>query len=153
MNPILPVTLWIDKRWSLFCCGVLLFTLIQPPEGFPFRLCLIHLISGIDCPGCGITRGMSHFWRGDWRIALALHPFSPVIFIYLCVQALVLVVPKPYLEWGVQLLTAHSILYNRIILIGGSCFLTFGLFRASLQSISLGKLPESLTLFSLLRII
>lgn len=39
-------------------------------------LCLFHRVTGLDCPGCGMTRAFAALLRGDLGAAEALHPFS-----------------------------------------------------------------------------
>ncbi len=48
-----------------------------PPEVLPF--CLVRRYLGIPCPGCGMTRALSHLARGEWRATLALHPMAFLI--------------------------------------------------------------------------
>lgn len=62
--------------------GLLAFALLRavtppPPDVLP--LCLVRRVLGIPCPGCGMTRALSHLARGEWRAALALHPLAPLI--------------------------------------------------------------------------
>jgi hypothetical protein len=47
------------------------------PEAVPF--CLFRRLLGLPCPGCGMTRALAALSRGDWRAALAFHPFSPLV--------------------------------------------------------------------------
>ncbi len=42
-------------------------------------LCLFHRLTGLPCPGCGMTRGVLALLGGDVRAALAFHPLSPVV--------------------------------------------------------------------------
>jgi hypothetical protein len=42
--------------------------------------CLITLVTGRHCPGCGLTRALTLLWQGDWRSAVALNPISPIVF-------------------------------------------------------------------------
>lgn len=43
--------------------------------------CLFKLWAGLDCPGCGITRGALLALGGDWRAAWALNPGGPLLVI------------------------------------------------------------------------
>jgi hypothetical protein len=47
------------------------------PSGRP--LCAYRRFTGRACPGCGLTRAVSRFIRGDLRGSLALHAFGPVV--------------------------------------------------------------------------
>jgi Protein of unknown function (DUF2752) len=41
---------------------------------------LLHGL-GIPCPGCGLSRAVIELLRGDWRGAIELHAFSPLLLI------------------------------------------------------------------------
>jgi len=41
-------------------------------------LCPWRRLTGTNCPGCGMTRGIMALLRGDFSRALTLHPLSPV---------------------------------------------------------------------------
>ena len=47
--------------------------------------CLIALVTGHHCLGCGLTRALTLLWLGDWRGAVGLNPLSPVVFLLLIV--------------------------------------------------------------------
>jgi hypothetical protein len=51
--------------------------------GMGFEVCGLRRLTGIPCPGCGMTRAFTALARGDWAAAWALHPFS----LLLAVQA------------------------------------------------------------------
>ncbi len=34
---------------------------------------------GVECPGCGLTRGTQHFLHGEWETALDYNPLSFVV--------------------------------------------------------------------------
>lgn len=42
-------------------------------------LCPWRRLTGTNCPGCGLTRGLMALLRGDLDHALAMHPLSPVV--------------------------------------------------------------------------
>ncbi len=63
----------------LILCGVLLFVVLTDIG------CIFKAISGIPCPGCGVTRAVLSFIEGDWHLAFYYHPLFwltiPVLFI------------------------------------------------------------------------
>lgn len=51
--------------------------------------CPIRAITGIPCPGCGITRALLAAMRLQWRSAFSLHPLFPLAlpFLFCAVHA------------------------------------------------------------------
>src|SRR5262245_229948 len=52
---------------------------------FVFRgpvLCPMHLILGLSCPGCGLTRAFCLASHGHWAEAYSFHPLYPLFFAY-----------------------------------------------------------------------
>jgi hypothetical protein len=127
------VRVWGDARWSFLCLCFLLLILLHPPAGLPFRLCLFHRMFGVDCPGCGMTRGLSHLIRGHGVSALQSHPFSPLVLVYLIVQSM-----SPFLPFGLKMqiaagMSRHEKLIGILFWILTGLFLLYGLGRATLQ--------------------
>jgi hypothetical protein len=54
--------------------------------------CLFHRVTGIACPGCGLTRAAAAFARGDIAASLRWHP----LFLLLAAEAAV-----TWLTWGI----------------------------------------------------
>ena len=42
-------------------------------------VCLTRILTGFDCPGCGMTRALVSLAHGDLAGALAFHPLVPVV--------------------------------------------------------------------------
>ena len=65
-------TLWSKHKSGLLCLLALgLICLLR----FAFSLpCPVHYITGISCPGCGMTRALWHLAQLDVATALRYHP-------------------------------------------------------------------------------
>ncbi|HEV7519237.1 MAG TPA: DUF2752 domain-containing protein, partial [Thermoanaerobaculia bacterium] len=85
--------------------GFVLLHLWTPSEEVRFSVCLSRRLLGLPCPGCGITRALAHLAKGEWRAALAAHPFAPLL-----AAELVFV----WLVWGFELLGLGGRLPRRI---------------------------------------
>jgi hypothetical protein len=59
--------------------GLFLLHVWTPSGDTRFSLCLWRRLSGIPCPGCGMTRAFAHLAKGEWRSALAVHPLAPLV--------------------------------------------------------------------------
>ncbi len=96
------------------------------------ELCSYHVITGLDCPGCGMTRSFISLAHGRWLDAFHYHPLGAVLFAYLAAQV-------PFQAWqifrirrGKRPLRADP-LHRRLILAYFAVFLAFGLWRLASQ--------------------
>ena len=66
--------LWAAHKGRILCLSALgLLFLFR----FAFSLpCPVHYVTGISCPGCGMTRGLWHLALLDVSTALHYHPLS-----------------------------------------------------------------------------
>lgn len=55
---------------------------------FLYSLCPSVVITGLPCPGCGLTRATFAFMRGDFLRAWELHPFIYILGIYVIVYCI-----------------------------------------------------------------
>ena len=59
---------------------VLLVTFVMPPGGLPITLCWFHAVTGLPCPGCGLTRSLASLSHGHLGDAFRYHPFGLVLY-------------------------------------------------------------------------
>ena len=52
------------------------------------NLCLFHTLTGLECPGCGMTRAFHAISHGDFAAAINYNIFAPVV--YLCFMLILL---------------------------------------------------------------
>ena len=48
---------------------------LLPSDGAGIPVCLFHSLTGLPCPGCGLTRAFSSLLHGQVAAAFAYHPF------------------------------------------------------------------------------
>jgi len=77
---------------SIFASGLVL--LISFAAGVSVWPCPFLHITGIPCPGCGLTRATYFLLRGDFRDAMKFHAFAPVVVIGLVVVGIAGVLPE-----------------------------------------------------------
>ena len=53
--------------------GFLLFRVWIPAPGSQDTVCLMRRLSGLPCPGCGMTRAFAHLAKGEWKAAASDH--------------------------------------------------------------------------------
>lgn len=39
--------------------------------------CPFHAVTGLSCPGCGLSRAVHCLFEGEWAAAMEWHPFAP----------------------------------------------------------------------------
>lgn len=92
--------------------GAFIITCFNPTTAGFFPVCPLHAATGLNCPGCGMTRGFHAVFHGDFLGALHFNALLPVFLfvgIYLFISLALIVVRgrglslnifKPYLLWG-----------------------------------------------------
>lgn len=86
-------------KWLQGICAAVLAGLAIVPtrwvESGP-NFCLVRRLFGVECLGCGMTRGISHLMHGHWHTALAYNRGSVAIAITMGSLVLsALVIPRP----------------------------------------------------------
>lgn len=77
-----------------FAPPLLLLAFLLPAPGGEHRLaglpslCFFRNVTGLPCPGCGITRAVVSCAHGDLVHAIAYHPLGPLVFLTLLAVAL-----------------------------------------------------------------
>ncbi len=76
----------------------------NPTTAGIFPSCPFHTLTGMNCPGCGLTRGFHALFQGDVLGALhynALLPIYAFVFGYLFISLILIVVRGRGLSWKV----------------------------------------------------
>lgn len=86
--------------------------------------CPWHELTGIPCPGCGMTRAAVAMLHGHFEQALILHPFAPAAAGAWLLLATGAVLPAPNRRW----LAAHLEAWERRLAPTGMVLIAFILF-------------------------
>lgn len=57
----------------------LLLAACLPPDGAGIPVCFFHAVTGLPCPGCGLTRALSSLIQGHPASAFSYHPFAFIV--------------------------------------------------------------------------
>lgn len=63
-------------------------------KGWHLWSCPFAELTGLPCPGCGMTRAFLAMARGDWSSALRLHPFAPFFALVGLICSVVSLLPE-----------------------------------------------------------
>jgi hypothetical protein len=66
----------------------LLIMLSDPHIESSRSLCPFKLLTGLPCPGCGITKSIVFFYKGDIMRSFTYHIFGPFVVLF-CVLAII----------------------------------------------------------------
>lgn len=106
--------------------GFLLFRAWVPAPGVQNTVCLLRRLSGLPCPGCGMTRAFAHLAKGEWAAAASDHLLAFIIAAELGLA---------WLVWGVALARRRQVgmppWFERAVLAHVAVLVAFWLGRAS----------------------
>lgn len=74
---------------AAFAAGSTVVAYVNPSETHMFPVCPLYALTGIACPGCGLTRAFHALFNGDFLAAIhfnALTPIWAVIFAYVAIS-------------------------------------------------------------------
>ena len=60
--------------FPLFVAGPIVVNLLLPQIGLPDKKCMLLMVAGIYCPGCGGTRAIISLYRGKIWESFCYHP-------------------------------------------------------------------------------
>jgi len=83
------------QRW--LCRWLLVAVLILGTsawQGWGLWSCPFATMTGLPCPGCGMTRAFLAMLRGDWATVLLFHPFAPFFALVGLICSVVALLPE-----------------------------------------------------------
>lgn len=88
----------------MMCAGAFAVYYFNPTTAGFFPLCPLHALTGLNCPGCGLTRAFHALFRGDIFQALHFNALLPVyffVFVYLFATLLSIAVRRRALNFNI----------------------------------------------------
>jgi hypothetical protein len=99
----------------LLACAVL-----RPSDHPAFRLCGFYQLTHLDCPLCGLTRGLCAAMKGEWRHAIHLNAMSPVVLAWMAGLLVVSLAAVTGRDWSFPVRVR-----SRLLLATGVLFLVY----------------------------
>ncbi len=98
--------------------GVGLFVVgyFDPTTAGFFPVCPLHQMTGLNCPGCGLTRGFHALFHGDILGAIGFNALLPIfgfVFVYLSLSLFLTAFRGRGLSW--KIFAAPSLMYGFLI--------------------------------------
>lgn len=100
-----------------------------PITGLGVDLCPIHAVTGLPCPGCGVTRGIALVSHGDWFAALGAHPFILFLWPGLVILAFSALFPQRVVDAAEARLDVLEPAFSKSWKLLLAAFLGFGVVR------------------------
>jgi len=91
-------TLLRERRFGLVLIGALCLHVVLSSLNLPAWECPFFRLTGVPCPGCGLTRACSALLRGDVQTAIKFHAFAPVFILLIGMLLAATVLPRKLTE-------------------------------------------------------
>lgn len=70
---------------AIFAVSLFYKTSETSPDGNYFTICMFKNITGLPCPGCGLTHSFCSIGKGDFTSAFSYNQLGPLLFLFLLV--------------------------------------------------------------------
>jgi hypothetical protein len=118
------------SRWAPLIAGAVLVALrFLPRTGLGLPLCMFRQLTGLPCPGCGLTRSMIVLAHGDLATAALMHPGGFPLFLLLVGLALLILTPAAGRRTVAGWFETHAAAVNRIAVGLGIAVALYGVGR------------------------
>lgn len=95
-SPIAP--LLRDRRFGLVLTGALGFHVGLLSLNLPTWECPFFRLTGVPCPGCGLTRACVLLLRGEIQASISFHAFAPIFIVFIAMLIVSTVLPRSVTE-------------------------------------------------------
>lgn len=116
--------LTLNSGWLALLALAAAFVL--PTNGLGVDLCGLHRVSGLPCPGCGLSRAFISVANGDVAAALGANPFVLVLFPAFVILAALVLLPRGMRDGMERWLAGHSPVVGRAYKLFVFSFIGFG---------------------------
>jgi len=87
-----------NRRFGLLLTGALGLHVLLASLHLPLWECPFLRVTGLPCPGCGLTRACILLLQGDVQASVRFHAFAPFFIILIAMMMIATVLPKKVAE-------------------------------------------------------
>ena len=116
----------------------LIVSFFLPTEGLGVTMCWFKWLSGLPCPGCGLTRSVTCISQGQFSKAVAFHPFGPLVYALFVANVLMLGVSAAKRESIKAKIAAADRWLRPVYMTIVAAFLAFGVGRIVYMLVAMG---------------
>jgi len=91
-------TLLRDRRFGLLLIGALSLNVIAIALHLPGWECAFFRVTGLPCPGCGLTRACLLLLRGEVQTSIRFHAFAPIFVLFIATLVICTLLPRTVTE-------------------------------------------------------
>src|SRR3977135_460074 len=91
-------TLLRDRRFGLLLTGTLGLNIVAISLHLPGWECAFFRVTGLPCPGCGLTRACMLLLKGDVQASIKFHAFAPLFVLFIATLIVCMLLPRTVTE-------------------------------------------------------
>ncbi len=91
-------TLLRDRKFGLLLTGALGLNVVAIALHLPGWECAFFRLTGVPCPGCGLTRACLLFLEGKVQASIEFHAFAPIFVVLIGMLILCTLLPSTLTE-------------------------------------------------------
>ena len=95
-SPIAP--LLRNRRFGLLLTGALSLNVVAIALHLPGWECAFFRVTGLPCPGCGLTRACMLLLKGDVQASIKFHAFAPLFVLFIATLIVCMLLPRTVTE-------------------------------------------------------
>ncbi len=95
-SPLTP--LLRNRRFGLFLTGVLSLNVVAIALHLPGWECAFLRVTGLPCPGCGLTRACMLLLKGVVQASIKFHAFAPIFVLFIAMLIACTLLPRTLTE-------------------------------------------------------
>ena len=128
-------SLLFSRAAGVGALALILLAAALPSQGAGVPICLFRYLTGLPCPGCGLTRSFSCILHADFGRGYDFHPFGYLLLPLFLLAATTLFLPASYRVRLEEVVRSRQSRLRRIYLTLIYGFITFGAVRIAVYAV------------------